>query len=62
VNWDDLEMAITSNASEWTCDLDRRSGEVYMVPVDRIAVGGDWPSEEDLHAALGAGHLIQIER
>ena len=27
VNWGDLEMALTSNAGEWTCYLDVRTGE-----------------------------------
>jgi len=60
VDWDDLEMALTSNAGEWACYLDVRSGEVQMVPVDRFG-GDDWPSEEQIEAEFAAGHLIQIE-
>lgn len=61
VNWDDLEMALTANAAEWACYLDVRSGEVQMVPVDRLGEDEDWPSEDELDAGLEAGHLIPIE-
>ncbi len=61
VNWADLEMALTANDGEWTCYLDVRSGEVQMVPVDRLGDDDDWPSEEDLDDALAAGHLIHVE-
>jgi hypothetical protein len=61
VNWDDLEVALTTNEAEWSCYLELRTGEVQMVPLDRLAVGGDWPSEEQLDAALDAGHLIPVE-
>ena len=27
VNWDDLEMALTTNAGEWSCYLDVRTGD-----------------------------------
>jgi hypothetical protein len=60
VNWDDLEMALTSNAEEWTCYLDVRTGEVQMVPIDRFG-GGDWPLDEEGEAELEAGHLIHVE-
>jgi Uncharacterised protein family (UPF0158) len=60
VNWDDLEMALTANAAEWTCYLDMRSGDVQMVPIDRLAAA-DGPSEEDLDAALVVGDLIHVE-
>jgi hypothetical protein len=61
VNWDDLEMALTANAGEWTCYLDLRTGEVHMAPVDRLSNDGDWPSEDELDAGLDAGHLIHVE-
>ena len=61
VNWDDLEMALTTNAGEFTCYLDVRTGEVQMVPFDRLDGDGDWPAEEEIDAALEAGHLIHIE-
>ncbi len=61
VDWDDLEMALTSNDAEWTCYFDMRTGEVQMVPVDRLGAGGDWPSEDELDAGLDAGHLIRVE-
>lgn len=60
VNWDDLEMALTSNADEWACYLDVRNGEVQMIPIDRYSASDDWPSEEDIEAGLAAGHLIPI--
>jgi Uncharacterised protein family (UPF0158) len=61
VDWDDLEMALTSSPAEWACYLDVRSGEVQMVPVDRFGAGDDWPSEEEIDAGLEEGHLIHIE-
>ncbi len=60
VNWDDLEMALTSNAGEWTCYLDLR-GELLTVPMDRFGEDDDWPSEEEIDAGLAAGHLIHVE-
>jgi hypothetical protein len=41
VNWDDLEMALTSNQGEWTCYLDLETGEVRMVPVNRRLIHVD---------------------
>ena len=61
VNWDDLEMALTTNPGEWTCYLDTRNGEVQMVPAGHLGVDGDWPSEEEIDAGLEAGHLIHVE-
>ena len=61
VDWAALETALTSNPGEWTCHLDVRSGEVQMVPVDRLGEGDDWPSEEQIDMGLEAGHLIHIE-
>jgi hypothetical protein len=62
VSWDDLEMALTGNPGSWTYYLDVRTGEVQMVPVDRLEVGGgDWPSEDDIDDGLDAGHLIPVE-
>jgi hypothetical protein len=61
VDWDDLEMALTSSLAEWACYLDVRTGEVQMVPVDRFGAGDDRPSEEEVDAGLEEGHLIHIE-
>ncbi|MGH7413123.1 MAG: UPF0158 family protein [Candidatus Rokuibacteriota bacterium] len=61
VNWDDLGMALTSNAGESTGYLDLRSGEVLMVPVDRFGDDDDRPSEEEIDSGLAAGHLVHIE-
>lgn len=61
VNWDDLEMALTANPAEWSHYLDRRSGEVQMVPIDRLDDEGTWPSGDEIDAGLDAGHLIPIE-
>ncbi len=61
VNWDDLEMALTGNAEEWTCYLDVRSGEVQMVPVGGTGDDDAWLSEEELDAGLEGGHLIHVE-
>jgi hypothetical protein len=60
VNWDDLEMALTSNAGEMSCYLDVRTGSVEIVFGDRF--GDDVsPSAEDIDAGLAAGHLIHVE-
>jgi hypothetical protein len=61
VNWDDLEMALTTNPGEWTCYLDLRTGEVRMIPVGRFGDDGDWPSEDEIDAGLEAGHLLHVE-
>jgi hypothetical protein len=61
VNWDDLEMALTTNAGELTCYLDVRNGEVQMLPIGRFGEDDDWPSEEEIDAGLAAGHLIHVE-
>ena len=61
VSWDDLEMALTGNSSSWTYYLDVRSGEVQMVPVDRLEVDGDWPSADAIDDGLDAGHLVPVE-
>jgi uncharacterized protein UPF0158 len=62
VNWSDLETALTTNAAEWTCYLDVRSGEVLMALLDRLDEDEDWASEkEEIDAGLKAGHLIHVE-
>jgi hypothetical protein len=61
VNWDDLEMALTTNPAEWTGYFDVRSGDVQMVPIDRLDDEGVCPSEDEIDAGLDAGHLIPIE-
>ena len=61
VNWDDLEMALTTNRVEWTCYLDLRTGEVCMVSMDRFGGDGDWPSEEEIDAGFEAGNLLPVE-
>ncbi|MBI1964296.1 MAG: hypothetical protein HYS37_13090 [Candidatus Rokubacteria bacterium] len=61
VNWDDLEMALTANAAEWTCYLDVRTGEVPMVPIDRLGDDDDGPSEAEIDDGLAEGHLIHVE-
>jgi hypothetical protein len=61
LSWDDLEMALTGNSSSWTYYLDVRSGDVQMVPVDRLGADADWPSEEEIDDGIDAGHLIPVE-
>jgi len=61
VNWDDLEMALTTNPVEFTGYLDVRDGEVQMLPGGHLGEDGDWPSEEEIDAGLAAGHLIHVE-
>jgi hypothetical protein len=61
VSWDDLEMALTGNPDSWTYYLDVRTGEVQMVPVDRLGVDGAWPSADDIDEGLDAGHLVPVE-
>jgi hypothetical protein len=61
VNFDDLGMALTADPAAWSYYLDRRSGEVQMVPVDRLDDEGTWPSGDEIDAGLDAGQLIPIE-
>ena len=61
VNWDDLEMALTTNAAEWTCYLDVQTGEVQMVPIDRLGDDDAGPSEAEIDDGLAEGHLIHVE-
>jgi hypothetical protein len=61
VNWDDLEMALTTNPVEFTCYLDVRNGEVQMLPGGQLGEDDDWPSDEEIDAGLAAGHLIRVE-
>ena len=61
VNWDDLEMALTTNHGEWTCYLDLETGEVRMVPIDRLDDDDDGLSEDEIDAGLEAGRLIHVE-
>lgn len=61
VNWDDLEMALTSNHGEWTSYLDLESGEVRIVPVDRLDDDDAGLSEDEIAAGLDAGRLIHVE-
>jgi hypothetical protein len=61
VNWDELEIALTTTLGEWTCYLDVRNGEVQMLPGGRLGEDDDWPSEEEIDAGLAAGHLIHVE-
>jgi hypothetical protein len=61
VNWDDLEMALTTNGVEWTYYLDLRTGDVCMVSMDRFGGDGDWPPEEEIDAGLEAGYLLPVE-
>jgi hypothetical protein len=61
VDWDELGAALTTNAAERSCYLDPRTGEVLMVPVDRLDGEDDWPSDDDIDAGLDAGDLLAIE-
>ena len=60
VDWDDLEMALTTKPGEWTCYLDVRSGKVQIVSIDRPD-DDDRPSEEDLDVELAEGLLFHVE-
>lgn len=61
VNWDDLEMALTVNPGEWNGYLDLRTGEVQMVPVDRLGADEVWPSDDEIDAGVDVGHLLHVE-
>jgi Uncharacterised protein family (UPF0158) len=61
VNWDDLEIALTSNAGEWTCYLDLRTGEVHMLGAYGLGNEADGPSEDEIDAGLGAGLLVRVQ-
>ena len=61
VNCDALETALTANEGEWTCYLDVRTGEVQMVPLDRVDDDDDALSEDEIDAGLDARWLIRVE-
>jgi hypothetical protein len=61
VDRDHLGTALTTNPAERGCYLDTRTGEVLMVPVDRLDGEDDWPSDDEIDAGLDAGHLLAIE-
>ncbi len=61
VNWDDLEMALTSNYGEWTRYLDLETGEVRMVPMNRLDDDDDGLSEDEIDAGLRTRRLIHVE-
>jgi hypothetical protein len=61
VNWDDLETALTSNDAEWTCYLDLKTGEVRMVPMDRLDDDDAGLPEDEIDAGLDARRLIHVE-
>jgi hypothetical protein len=61
VDWDGLELALTANEAEWAGYLDVRTGEVLMVPVDRLGQDDDWPSGEELEDGVDAGRLVGVE-
>jgi hypothetical protein len=60
VDWEDLGMALTTNPAEQSCYLDTRTGELLMVPVDRLGDDDGWPSGDEIDAGLDAGHLLAI--
>src|SRR2546425_9880570 len=53
-------MALTSNPGEWTCYLDLETGEVRMVPMDRLDDDDAGLAEDEIDAGLGAGRLIHV--
>jgi len=61
VNWDDLEMALTSDPGEWTCYLDLETGEVRMAPIGGLEEDAEGLSEDEIDDALNAGRLIHVE-
>jgi len=61
VNWDDLEMALTSDPGEWTCYLDLETGEVRMAPIDGLEEDAEGLSEDEIDDGLNAGRLIHVE-
>jgi hypothetical protein len=58
VDWDMLEVALTSNSDEMRSYLDVRTGEVPLLPIDHI---DEELSEDDIETDLAAGHLVPIE-
>jgi hypothetical protein len=64
VDWDDLGMALTADPAQWSHYLDRRTGEVQMVPVDRLerlaggGASGGWPGAGVSVATAARGCLV----
>lgn len=61
LDWDDLEMALTTRMDEWECYLDLRTGAVHMVRPAPFGDEDEGLSEEEVDAGLAQGHLIPIE-
>lgn len=61
VDWEDLGMALATNPAARSGHLDTRTGEVLLVPVDRLGDDDGWPSGDEIDAGLDAGHLLAIE-
>jgi hypothetical protein len=61
VNWDDLEMALTTHRGEWTCYLDLRTGEVHLHATDGWADDEGTRPAEAIDAGLAAGQLVWVE-
>lgn len=61
VDWDDLEMALTSHMDEWACYLDLRTGTVHMVRLDSFGDEENELSKEEIDAGIAAGDLVFVE-
>ncbi|MBI4277853.1 MAG: hypothetical protein HY660_05300 [Armatimonadetes bacterium] len=61
VDWDDLEMALTSHMDEWAFYLDLRTGRVHMVPVFPSEGEDVELSEQEIDAGLAAEDLVPVE-
>jgi hypothetical protein len=61
IDWDDLEIALTTQMDEWASYLDLRTGKVQMVHLDPFRDEDDELSEEEVEAGLAEGYLVHID-
>jgi hypothetical protein len=61
VNWDDLEVALTTNPGEWSSYLDLRTGEVHLRATYGWADDVEGLSDTEIDAGLEAGQLVRVE-
>jgi hypothetical protein len=57
IDWDDLEVALTSDSLEWAWFLDLRTGAVHMVGSEEEGPG---PSREEIEEVAARGDAVRV--
>ena len=61
IDWDDLEIALTTHMDEWASYLDLRTGKVRMVHLYPFRDEDDELSEDEVEAGLAKPYLVRID-